>query len=214
MPGFLDYVQQAWNKQVPQNQNPFGVLHIKLSRAAKAFKNWSKSLIPQGTLALAIYKEVIKQLENAQEFRQLSLTEQSLMKQLKERILGLLAIQRCQARQQSWPTWLRLGDANTKYFQLMANQRKKKNHIHSIEHEGGVALTQATKQQVVVDHFHKHLGTNILRSYRLKFEELGWATRPLQHLEVVVEEDELHSIIKQAPKDKTPGPDSFIGAFF
>jgi hypothetical protein len=28
--------------------------------------------------------------------------------------------------------WLRLGDANTKYFHLMANARKTKNFIHSL----------------------------------------------------------------------------------
>jgi exonuclease III len=65
MHGFLDCVQQTWNKQIPQNQNPFGVLHIKLSRVANALRRWSKSLIPQGKLALAICREVIKQLKNA-----------------------------------------------------------------------------------------------------------------------------------------------------
>jgi hypothetical protein len=98
LPGFLCYVQQAWGTQIPHNQNPLGVLHIKLSRTVKALKKWSRSLIPQGKMALTICREVINQLDRVQENRSLTEPEQNMTRGLKARILGLSAIQRSRVR--------------------------------------------------------------------------------------------------------------------
>jgi hypothetical protein len=43
-------------------------------------------------------------------------------------------------------TWLRLGDANTKYFHLMANARKTKNFIHSLYNGSQEAVTHREKR--------------------------------------------------------------------
>jgi hypothetical protein len=64
---------------------------------------------------------VIQRLEKAQEDRQLSQQETSLVKKLKAIILGLTTIQKSRARQSLRLTWLRKGDANTKFFHIMAN---------------------------------------------------------------------------------------------
>jgi hypothetical protein len=132
MPRFKDCVQEAWSKEVLAHLNPFVIFHVKLSRIAKAIKAWSKTLIPHEKLAMAVSREVILQLEKVQEFRQLSPGECSLIRLLKSRILGLATIQKSRARQKFRLTWIRLGDANTKYFHLMANARKKRNYTHSL----------------------------------------------------------------------------------
>jgi hypothetical protein len=43
---------------------------------------------------------------------------------------------------------------------------------------------------------------------------LGWQPRPLLHLEAEISEDEVKKVILNAPKEKAPGPDGFIGLFF
>jgi hypothetical protein len=101
MPGFLDCIQDSWNKPVPPNQNTYGKLHIKLSRVAKALKKWSNSLVPQGKLEAAICKEVISQLEKALESRQLSSKEVGLIKLLRARVWCLSTIQKSRERQRS-----------------------------------------------------------------------------------------------------------------
>jgi hypothetical protein len=68
------------------------VLHIKLSRVAKSLSSWSKGLIPQGKLYMAICKEVIQRLEEAHENMLLSDRERLTVKHLKARVLGLAAI--------------------------------------------------------------------------------------------------------------------------
>jgi hypothetical protein len=96
MPGFQNCVQDAWNEQVPDSYNPLKMFHVKLSRTAKALRNWSKHLIPQDKLAMAICREVIE--EASQEIRNLSTGEGSLLKLLKSRVLGLAAIHKTRAR--------------------------------------------------------------------------------------------------------------------
>jgi hypothetical protein len=99
--------------------------------------------------------------------------EGALLKLLKSRILGMAAIHKMRARQRSRLTWLQLGDADTKYFQMMANSRRKRNFIASLQGDDLVALIQEDKQNVVFQHFMKHIGYYAPRSCNLNFSNLG-----------------------------------------
>lgn len=72
MPGYLECVNEAWPRQITENTNPFTKLHIRFSRTAKALRKLSKTLIPHIKIAMAVCREVIHQLETAQESRQLA----------------------------------------------------------------------------------------------------------------------------------------------
>jgi hypothetical protein len=52
------------------------------------------------------------------------------------------------------------------------------------------------------------------RECQLNFSALGCQSRSLQHLDSPFSEEELHSVIKDAPREKAPGPDGFISLFF
>jgi hypothetical protein len=140
--------------------------------------------------------------------------KQNLIKDLKIRILGLSVLEKSRARQKSRLTWLRLEDANTKYFHLMANARKRKNFIHSLNTDNGMALAHQEKQLAIYNHYLKHTRTYTPRSCLLNFAELGWKQNQLSHLELPFSESEVHTVIKEALKDKAPRPDGFIGSFF
>jgi hypothetical protein len=107
MDGFKDCVQQAWNRAVPQHQNPLSAFHTKLSRTAKKLRTWSKSFTSQAKVVMAICREVIAQLQKAQENRILIDTERNLVQLLKMRLLGLAAIEKSRAKQKSRITWLK-----------------------------------------------------------------------------------------------------------
>jgi hypothetical protein len=191
-----------------------GVLHIKLSSMAKALHKWSKTLIPQSKVALVICREIIDQLEKAQECRVITPQEQTLIKHLKHIILGLAAICKSRARQKSRLTWPQQGDVNTKYFHMMANSRKKKNFIHSLQSKLGMVVSQTDKHQVIFSHFLQHIGTYAPRSCSLNLSNLGWQPRPMLHLEDGISEDEVKTLILSAPKEKASSPDGVIGLFF
>jgi hypothetical protein len=65
---------------------------------------------------MVVCREVIHQLEIAQESISLSPGEHQLINFLENRLLGLAAIEKCHARQKSRITWLKKGDANTRHF--------------------------------------------------------------------------------------------------
>lgn len=127
--------------------------------------------MPQGKLTAAICREVVQQLESAQENRQVEEPELELLRTLKLRILGLAAIEKSRPRQKSRIIWLRKGDANTKYFQAIVNISKKKNFIHMLHHDGGIASTQKDKHEVIFQHYLKHIGTYSPRGCQLNFQE-------------------------------------------
>jgi hypothetical protein len=98
--------------------------------------------------------------------------ETSFLRLLKSRVLGLTTIHKSRARQRSRLIWMKLGDANTKYFHLMANARKNKNHILSLQIENGLATSQRDKHSAIHDHFIQHIGTYAPRQCKLNFSAL------------------------------------------
>jgi hypothetical protein len=143
--GFQELVQTTWSKQV-NSALPLKRLHIKLARVAKEIKRWKKEKIGDTKLQLAIVKEVLLQLEAAQESRALTAEELDLRRRLKIRSTGLAAIEKSRIKQRSRLTYIRCGDANTKFFHIRASARLRKNYIHCLHKEGGMAVTHEDKE--------------------------------------------------------------------
>jgi hypothetical protein len=85
---------------------------------AKGLKRWRREKIGDTRLQLAIVKEVLLQLEAAQEFRTLTQQELDLCRRLKIRSTDLAAIEKSRIKQWARLTYIRSGDANTKFFHI------------------------------------------------------------------------------------------------
>jgi hypothetical protein len=109
---------------------------------------------------------------------------------------------------------LKKGDVNTRYFQVMANIRKQRNFIHSLQLDNGMAVTQAEKHQAVYEHYLKHIDSHVPRSCSLNLFDLHWKPRNLQHMDLPFTKHEIKDVVFSMPKEKTPGPDGYIGSFF
>lgn len=94
MVGYKECVKGAWERIVYVSHNSFAMLHIKLSRTAKALKIRVKSIMSQAKMAMIIAREVIAQMDKAQESIILSEGERTLAQTLKVRLLGLVAIEK------------------------------------------------------------------------------------------------------------------------
>lgn len=107
-------------------------------------------------MQLAITREIIVRLEAAQEKRSLSQAEQELRKELKMKTLRLASLACTIARQRSRVQFLAEGDANTKFFQLQACHRNRKNFIQSLQ-EDNLLLTAEEEKWDLADNYYKSI---------------------------------------------------------
>jgi hypothetical protein len=121
LPGFQEVVASAWNAPTT-HMKPFHRLGHKLHTTARALKRWSGSLLSDARLKLLM----------AQDSRPLSTAEQNLREKLKKYILGWLVIEKVRKKQCARISHIKEGDANTRFFHLRANGRRRKNFIQQL----------------------------------------------------------------------------------
>ncbi|XP_073354974.1 uncharacterized protein [Aegilops tauschii subsp. strangulata] len=212
-PRFTDTVTAAWARPVAATC-AFARLHTKLAHAAKDLRIWSRSLFGDAKLQFHIACEVILRLDVAQERRQLSPAERELRKDLKLRLLGLAAIEHCKKRQASRLTWLRSGDAATKFFMAKICSRRRKNFIHALKVNETVATEHSEKEAAIHSHFDSILGATQQRSTTINSSQIQMPTIQGGGLDNPFSEEEVWAAIQASPAEKSLGPDGFSGLFF
>jgi hypothetical protein len=209
----METVQQAWEQHV-NTQDPLLRMHVKLLRTARALKVWRRAQCSEWKLREAIIHITLLELERAQERRTLASDEMEFKKYLKAKSTGLAVIQKARARQHSRLTWIRKGDANTRFFQIHANARRHKTYISAIQSEDGVAISHEDKNKMAVEFFAKAIGTRASRDRTINWTALGYSPHNLEELDNAFTVQELLNTIKELPPEKAPGPDGFIGTFY
>ncbi|XP_073363023.1 uncharacterized protein [Aegilops tauschii subsp. strangulata] len=121
-PHFQEAVQRAWQRPV-NHEYPITRLKVKMRRTAADLKIWARTLFSDAKAQFHLACEVMLRLDVAQERRSLTPTEFQLRRQLKQRLLGLAAIERARKRKASRISWLRAGDAKTAFFRLRSTPR-------------------------------------------------------------------------------------------
>jgi hypothetical protein len=159
-------------------------------------------------------KEILLQLEAAQEHKLLTALELDLQRRLKARSVGLAAIEKSRIRQRSRLTYIRCGDANTEFFHIRASTRRRKNYIQCLQADDGIVFGHEEKEKVIGDYFKNHIGSAVPRFTTINWQSLGYAPHDLSDLEAPFSQEELKNTIDSMPSDKAPGPDGFTGAFF
>jgi hypothetical protein len=110
--------------------------------------------------------------------------------------------------------WLRKGDAATKFFHAHANDRRCKNFIRSLEHEGRSAASEEGKAEVMFNYFDEVLGAAPSRSTSIALEHLGLLCLDLAGLVERFTEEEVWGVIRALLPDKAPEPDGFTAGFY
>jgi hypothetical protein len=123
-------------------------------------------------MKLHMAQEVVLRLDEAQDFRQLSDAEHSLRSKLKKRILGWLVIEKARKKQSARISHIREGDANTRFFHLRANGRRRKNYIQQLRQGNSWAFTHQDKQQILQRHFESVMEDPPPRSRDFSWQDL------------------------------------------
>ena len=159
-------------------------------------------LVSEAKLLLHMASDVVHHLDIAQETRELSTAEFKLRRRLKRRILGLAVIERTRKRQASRIVNLREGDANTKFFHLKANARKRKNHIQRLQKDGGWAATHEEKATLIQEHFEAAMSPPPPQQRDFNWGNLNLQLFNLDHLVEPFTEKEIYEAILQTSPDK------------
>jgi hypothetical protein len=118
--------------------------------------------------------------------------------------------------------WAKLGDENTKFFHTVATQSYRRNYITSIKDDDGNYITNhdhkvaiiwnSYKNRLGITNLQKRLG--ITNNPVMSFDLDHLVTRyELSHLDDPFTMDEISTVLKEIPLDKSPGPDGFSGLF-
>lgn len=151
-------------------------------------------------------QEVILRLDMAQDVRALTEEEAQLWKDLKVRVLGLASVERSRRCQSLRLTYLREGDAGTKFFHLKANARCRKNFIPNLKKEDGYFLWfHEEKEAEIHSHFHHTMGTKVQRRCTFQCGVLDLGRIDASDLDRIFTEEEIWAAIQQMPSEKAPG---------
>ena len=213
MPGFQKVVVDAWNEQ-SVHLEPYQRLFHKLKTTGRRLRTWSKSLFAKSKIQMHMALEVILRLDLAQEQRELSHDEQDIRKRLNRKIIGWAILEKSRKRQNSRVTNLKEGDANTRYFHLRANHRRRKNFIHRLKHNNGWVTDHNAKDKIIHSHFKGIAKRGPSRNNDINWDILPVPDCDLQDLDDAITEEEVKASVFGMPSDKAPGPDGFTGAFF
>jgi hypothetical protein len=211
--GFQEEVAAAW-ASVPTSSCPFLTLEQKFKATVRALQRWSSKRIGNVKFQLALAREILHQLEIAQDNRLLSPGELWLKNSLKKHSLALASLNRTIDRLRSRIGWLREGDANTKLFHLHARHRKRKNFISRLVSGERICTSHKDKAEVIDNFYENLIGSCTDRMRTVNLAEIGIDSHDLTELELPFGEEEVWKTILQMPSDKAPGPDGFTGRFY
>jgi hypothetical protein len=113
--GFQEAVAAAW-ASMPAGPCPLVSLAVKLKATTRGLQSWSDKTVGYVASQLQLAKELLHQLEIAQDNKALSVDELWLRNKLKKHCLALSSLSRTIARLRSTIGWLKEGDANTTLF--------------------------------------------------------------------------------------------------
>jgi hypothetical protein len=152
LPGFSEVVKEAWEAPI-SHTGPCQILFHKLRATGKCLHKWGKGIYSNVKVLLHAALLVILHFDMAQEERLLYPEELDLRASLKRRVVALAVVERARKRQCARIANIKEGDANTKFFHLRVNARRRKNHIHRLKKNNGWVTGHEEKDEIIFEHF-------------------------------------------------------------
>jgi hypothetical protein len=175
---------------------------------------WSRRLFSKPKVMVHAALLIILHLDLAQENRSLSVGERDLRARLNRKVIALAMVERARKKQSAGIANIKEGDANTKFFHLRVNARRRKNFIQRLKHNNGWVTDHGSKEVVVKNHFESVMKKGDPMALDLNWEAIHFEETNLDSLGDPFSEKEVRNAIHQLPCDKAPGPDGFTGIFY
>lgn len=152
---FRDLVVRSWSAPT-KSTTAISIWQEKTRRFRKSSKGWSHNI----EAALRKYKKEMMEeydtLDIKSESTPLSLEDQTRMKQIHEEMQKIWLKEETKSKQRSRDRDIKEGDKNTAYFHAVANQRRRKTLIHTLDGPDG-PVTSTVEMLDVATSFYKDL---------------------------------------------------------
>jgi hypothetical protein len=96
----------------------------------------------------------------------------------------------------------------------MANNRRRKNFIRSLDRGGRLLTSQEDKLHEAQQNFLKVLSRRGARHSVFWWDNLGYTLFELSDLDYMITDNEIKKLVMELQSEKAPGPDGFIGLFY
>lgn len=207
-------VANSWNGSHPQS-DPAKLLTAKFKSFRVALRSW-QSHLSNLKATIGNIKLVISFLDTIEERRDLSVEEWNFREILHSKLSSLLHQQQIYWRQRGAIKWVKLGDENSKLFHASATIRHRMNKIACLSDPSGeMVYDHNTKAALIWNDFKERLASTCFQEMNFDLEALLSSGNEidLSSLELPFSHNEIDSVIKQLPCDKSPGTDGFSNEF-
>ena len=137
--GFMDMVKKVWSEE-DIGSTPMEKWQAKIRRLRQFLRRWAKNVSGANKKEKKDILDALDVLDKKAEHSFLSTREIDVKQCLKNRIAQLLREEEIKCYQRAKTKDLLEGDSNTKYFQLIANEKYRKTRIFQI-HDGNQVIS-------------------------------------------------------------------------
>jgi hypothetical protein len=215
--GFFNVVSKVWREEgrgttsVQRWQN-------KIRRLRQFLRGWAKNMNGAYKKEKHELLRMAEELDKKAESQLLSQREWDSKQSIHERLNQLLREEELKWFQRAKTTSILEGDNNTKYFQMIANGKRRKTRIFRLEQEEGVVEGEEILKDYITKYYKDLFGASREDGLTLNesmVEDIPQLTS-LEREELMAEfvEKEVREAIFQMKHNKAPGPDGFPAEFY
>ncbi|XP_019151080.1 PREDICTED: uncharacterized protein LOC109147876 [Ipomoea nil] len=211
---FLTIVQQTWEGRVEGNAMYRFV--SKLKRVKSALIEWNWTVFGNIFDKVKELEEKVRVVEDA---LQNNPTQENLMeyKLAQAKLQKQVVIEEKFWQQKAHVQWVVDGERNTKYFQGLVREKRRKQIIHRIKNEEGVWVDdQEQIRELDVRFFEKLYTAKAVSSDQSVLNCLQVLVTPEENQRLIgaPSEEEIKSCVFSLGANSAPGPDGFGGGFY
>lgn len=152
VPGYKQFVIDKWRELSIQGWGRF-VLQEKLKRMKFALREWHRTHVSNLPGRIQAFKQRVDVLETKAEQLQLSDEELAFLRSSTVDIHSLSRLNTSISWQQSRLSWLKDGDANSKYFHAVLAARRRGNSINYLNVDGLIVEGVIQVREAVFNYF-------------------------------------------------------------
>lgn len=206
---------EAWNTTIQSGSHAFRFKQ-RLALVRDTFKAWNKTSFGRVEKEIEDHKERLKRIQE-----QIYMVDDVKMeRKVREHLEELLYREEILWTQKAKTNWDTNGDRNTKYFQAVVKNRRRRNRITQIMNDNDHWVTEPRDIEYCFhNHFHNFFAQpqNEVQDMMAQLTTLPLPTLTdyqSAQLDMPITDEEIISAVNQLGPLKTPGPDGIPAAFY